>query len=130
MEKWSKEGNERVSPDLITYNTVIDAFAKSRNKGSAEAAEGLYYRMKEGTVHPDAFTVASVIQSWAVSGFDKSSARRAMELFEDARKDPRIELDTTSYNAMLNSLSKSGSRNTLARALFRNAPDRAGALLE
>ena len=130
MEKWSKEGNERVSPDLITYNTVIDAFAKSRNKGSAEAAEGLYYRMKEGTVHPDAFTVASVIQSWAVSGFDKSSARRAMELFEDARKDPRIELDTTSYNAMLNSLSKSGSRNTLARALFRNAPDRAEALLE
>lgn len=129
MEKWSKEGNERVSPDLITYNTVIDAFAKSRNKGSAEAAEGLYYRMKEGAVHPDAFTVASVIQSWALSGFDKSSARRAIEVFEDARQDPRIELDTASYNAMLNCLSKSGSRNSLARALFRNAPDRAEALL-
>ena len=130
MEKWSKGGNERIAPDLITYNTVIDAFAKSRNKGSAEAAEGLYYRMKEGAVKPDAFTVASVVQSWALSGFDKSSARRAMELFEDARKDPNIRLDTASYNAMLNSLSKSGSRNTLARALFRNAPDRAEALLE
>jgi len=130
MEKWSKDGNERVAPDIITYNTVCDAFAKSRDKGSAEAAEGLYYQMKEGSVGPDAVTVASVIQSWALSGFDKSSARRAMELFEDAKRDPKIDLDTTSYNAMLNCLSKSGSRNTLARALFRNAPDRAEALLE
>ena len=137
MEKWSKDGNERIAPDVITYNTCVDAFAKSRSKGSAEAAEGLYYRMKElrdggagAGVAPDAVTVASVIQSWALSGFDKSSARRAMELFEDAKKDPLIDLDTASYNAMLNCLSKSGSRQTLARALFRNAPDRAEKLLE
>ena len=137
MEKWNKEGNERIAPDIITYNTCVDAFAKSRSKGSAEAAEGLYYRMKElrddgdgGGVAPDAVTVASVIQSWALSGFDKSSARRAMELFEDAKKDPLIDLDTASYNAMLNCLSKSGSRQSLARALFRNAPDRAEKLLE
>ena len=128
MEKWSKDGNERIAPDIITYNTCVDAFAKSRSKGSAETAERLYYRMKElrdggdgGGVAPDAVTVASVIQSWALSGFDKSSARRAMELFEEAKKDPLIDLDTASYNAMLNCLSKSGSRQTLARALFRNA---------
>lgn len=126
MEKWSKDGNERIAPDNVTFNTVINAFARSRSRGSAETAEELYYRMKElerggkCSVRPDSVTLASVVSAWAVSDDNRSSAKRAMILFENA-KESGIDIDTVAYNALLNCLAKSGSKY---------APDRAEAVLQ
>jgi len=125
MEKWSMDGNERIAPDNVTFNTVINAFARSRTKGSAETAEELYYRMKElekggkSSVKPDAVTLASVVNAWAISDDTRSSGRRAIAIFEDAKENGVI-IDTVAYNALLNCLAKSGSRQ---------APDRAEAVL-
>merc|ERR1712160_5612 len=85
MVKLHKEGNSCVNPDSVSYNIVINAWAKSQEMNSGEKAEFLLkrmyalYQIGDRFVKPDQRTFAFVIIAWAQSG-DKGSERRAEQI--------------------------------------------------
>ena len=62
MEELYEAGNRGVKPDVITYNCVLDALAKSKDDSHAsEKAERLLRRMKSKGVKPNARTMVSLL---------------------------------------------------------------------
>ena len=76
---------EKIRPDIISYNAVINAWAKSRERNAARRAEAILRHMdrihEDGSsdVAPDVTSYTSVINAWARSG-DPDSADRAMSI--------------------------------------------------
>ena len=68
----SEEERERLAPNTILYNSVLDAYASIRGGGGIARAEALLDAMEErraqgyanGAVSPDAFTFSSLIKAW------------------------------------------------------------------
>lgn len=75
-------GNPYAKPDTITYNVVINAWAKSGGKGAASEAESLLARMHtfhangDPDIKPNVVTYGAVIDSYAKSG-EKGAAAKA-----------------------------------------------------
>jgi hypothetical protein len=82
MQKQYKEGTTDVQPNTVTFNTVIDAYAKSQDPSAPEKAEALLYRMeaehKAGNMDakPNVISFNTVINAWAKRG-DTDGAQRA-----------------------------------------------------
>jgi hypothetical protein len=54
MEDLYFQGRKELCPDTRSFNTVIDALARSRDSGSARRAEALLERMEDlATTHKD-----------------------------------------------------------------------------
>jgi len=73
MENLSKLGYEDLQPNTRTYSMVINAYAKSGEKGSMSKVEQLLAEMeqrseKEKTLKPDTVTYNVVLNSLAKSG--------------------------------------------------------------
>mmetsp|Transcript_7420 Transcript_7420/g.10523 ORF Transcript_7420/g.10523 Transcript_7420/m.10523 type:complete len:534 (-) Transcript_7420:344-1945(-) len=73
-----------LSPNTITYNTVLHAIAFSRDENKVSRAEKLLQRMKERyesghDCRPDIFTYQSLITAWSRSGLD-GAPQKAEEL--------------------------------------------------
>ena len=85
MDELYRAGNQGVKPDTYTYNTLINAHAKSSEKGSAARAEHVLQVMKQryldgdGDFKPNTRTHTSVIDAWAKSG-EKGAAKRAEQI--------------------------------------------------
>lgn len=62
MDRLYKSGNEEVSPDTITFNAVLDAWARSGDRMAAQRAEQILdhmddlYRAGNRKVKPDVYT--------------------------------------------------------------------------
>eukprot|EP00814_Leptocylindrus_danicus_P015987 CAMPEP_0116026082 /NCGR_PEP_ID=MMETSP0321-20121206/13575_1 /TAXON_ID=163516 /ORGANISM="Leptocylindrus danicus var. danicus, Strain B650" /LENGTH=651 /DNA_ID=CAMNT_0003498685 /DNA_START=121 /DNA_END=2074 /DNA_ORIENTATION=- len=86
----NSNANEIVRPDLYTYNTVIDAWAKSckYEPDAAERAEALLRRMEEmyasgnKSVKPDTVSYTTVIDAWSKSGNKAVAGERADALLK------------------------------------------------
>ena len=67
------EGPVRVRPNTITFNSVIDAWSKSRAQDAAARSEEVLYRMQElykkgyGDARPDTLSFTSVLHAHANS---------------------------------------------------------------
>jgi hypothetical protein len=82
MHKMHEDGNVFAKPDTITYNVVINAWAKSGGKGAAAEAEKLLARMQklhaagDPDIKPNVVTYGAVIDSYAKCG-EKGAAAKA-----------------------------------------------------
>lgn len=62
MDRLFKSGNDEVSPDTITFNAVLDAWARSGDRMAAQRAEQILdhmddlYRAGNQKVKPDVYT--------------------------------------------------------------------------
>lgn len=67
--------------NTVTYNTVLNAFAKSRDKDAPYRAEALLNRMQaeyeagNENVMPNAISFSSLLNSWAKSGLEGAAER-------------------------------------------------------
>jgi pentatricopeptide repeat protein len=133
LDCWAKSGNENsaqraravldgmkedgVSPDVISYNTVIQCMAKSRKLREAET---LLNDMEKFGVQPNGITYNSLLSAYVASappGGKKQqqfSGRIAFladcveKLFERMKQDTNIPADVVTHNTVLNFYSKIG----------------------
>jgi pentatricopeptide repeat protein len=125
-----KGGGGGAKPDIISYNSVLNAFAKCGGTKSARRAEEMLYKLEnsyddsrrdKGTssdVCPDVYSYNIVISAWANCGH----ADRAVALLDrmaHRTKEGKANLipDATTYNSVLHAWSQSSDRNAPVKAL-------------
>ena len=126
LEKLWEAGNAKVKPNTILYNAVIDAWAKSREKGAAQRAEAILNHMKQlhqqghEDIYPDTIIYNTVINAWARSR-EKGSAQRAEAILNhmdqlNQQGNEGVCPNTTSYGAVINAWAKSREKGAAQRA--------------
>lgn len=60
-----QDPDSSIAPDALSYNSVIDAWAKSRVEDAPQACERLLKRMlSHDTIHPDTISYNAVLDAW------------------------------------------------------------------
>jgi len=104
-------------PDEISFNTVLNCWAMSRQKGAAERAVAILDHMKKryeagyADVHPDWSTYTTVLKAWARSR-DPKATKRAEAVFQEYLEacdsdQSGISHNALAYNSMINCYAKS-----------------------
>jgi pentatricopeptide repeat protein len=97
--------NHRVEPDLVTYNSVINAWSKSGLRDAGEKSQVLLQRMEELGLKPDTISFNAAISAWANSN-DSSAGQRAELLLQKMSKlgeagHVDAKPNTTSFNSAI-----------------------------
>jgi len=139
MEQCYASGDRSCKPTTISYNAVIDAYAKSSRVDAAERAEQVLRRMghlyKEGRsdIRPNTRSFNTVINAWAKSksGPDYEASEKALDLldmmtrlYEDGNNDT-VRPDVHTYCTVINAFARSQLKHKAERAnnLFRTMTD-------
>ena len=127
MEQLHRDGDDNVKPTTVVYNSVITAWAKSGEAGSAERAEDLLARMQQmaktsgdADVRADTISFNSVIDAWARAE-EYGSAERAENLLNSMERqyiagDEAVKPDIKSFNSCINAWSRTGGPGAGLRA--------------
>lgn len=131
MEKLYKNKQISFRPNIIHYNTVLDAWAKSSVDSTAWHVETLIKKMftsADDEIHPDTISYNCCINAYANAGdFKKAAALlQRMEDAYDLDKNTKIKPNTISYNGAINAFSKSLEKDAGERAeeCFRRLQER------
>jgi len=114
-------GDEKVKPNVFTFNQVIDAYAKSNiPNASGKAVQLLSEMQKKYMVKPDTVSFSSAIAAYANSG-DPKSALEAESLLATMIKrykegDLNVKPNTFCFNGVTNAYVKSGHKNARIKA--------------
>eukprot|EP00927_Polykrikos_kofoidii_P063607 TRINITY_DN58451_c0_g1_i1.p1 TRINITY_DN58451_c0_g1~~TRINITY_DN58451_c0_g1_i1.p1 ORF type:complete len:543 (-),score=60.23 TRINITY_DN58451_c0_g1_i1:64-1692(-) len=101
-ELWFQRMRERygISPDLVSYNTILGVFAQAGRLADAEKELQVMSRSK---LMPDVRSYTALIQGCGISG-QATQAERWLSRMVEVRLVP----DVVSYNAVLNACVKAG----------------------
>jgi len=113
-------------PDELSFNTVLNGWAMSRQKGAADRATAILDHMKKRyeagltEVRPDWSTYTTVLKAWARSR-DPDATHRAEDVFseyQDACEDGESSIchNAFAYNSMINCYAKSKDPDAAKRA--------------
>lgn len=108
-------------PDTMSFYSVISAYTRSGDRGSAEDAERLLNEMKrraangEEHLKPTRFCYNAVIDCWAKSGEGTFGARKAEAILQEMQEhrdagDFDLAPNIVSFNAVLSAWARSGTR--------------------
>jgi len=114
-------------PDEISFNTVLNGWAMSWQKGAANRATTILDHMKKRheagltEVQPDWSTYTTVLKAWARSR-DPDAIHRAEDVFseyQDACEDGESSIchNAFAYNSMINCYAKSKDPDAVKRAM-------------
>ena len=114
--RWSKEaykyGNVNVKPNALTYNSLINCYAKANQPDASERAVELLDSMKANALlegfedcHPDVVTYTSVIDTLAKKASLEASEKAESLLFElessyDRNLDRRLKPNIRTYTSV------------------------------
>jgi len=111
------EYSERVQPNLICFNSCLNAWSRSKHPRAAENAEKLLIQMEEISqstgnteLEPDTISYSSVISTLARSDLSDCGDRaealldRSFHLYETGRKS--LKADTITFNSVLKAIAK------------------------
>ena len=127
MEQLHRDGDDNVKPTTVVYNSVIAAWAKSGEAGSAERAEDLLARMQQmaktsgdADIRADTISFNTVIDAWARAE-EYGSAERAENLLNSMERqyiagDDAVKPDIKSFNSCINAWSRTGGPGAGLRA--------------
>ena len=127
LQQYDRNKDADLIPDRIHFNALIDAWAKSGEKGAPERAEGILNKMRilskqtrNPAITPDATSYTSCIHAWAKSN-DPIAGARAELILERMRKMdkagiPLMKPNILSYGAVLDCLANSRSKDSADRA--------------
>jgi len=127
MEGLYRDGDDNVKPTTVVYNSVMAAWAKSGEAGSAERAEDLLARMQQmaktsgdASVRADTISFNSAIDAWARAE-EYGSAERAENLLNSMERqyiggDEAVKPDIRSFNSCINAWSRTGGPGAGLRA--------------
>jgi len=118
VSAWLQD-KQTVKPDLITFNSAVNAWSRSNDMNAAERAQDLLRRLLDPSdfgrlgLAPDVYTLNSVLLCWARSQHE-DSAERAYAVFQEMKElSDSGELnacpDSFSYGVVLNAFAKSGN---------------------
>ena len=116
--------NPQVRPTVVTFSTVIKAWARSGSSSTAEKAEALLRRVQELSenewpdVKPNAVMYTSVIHAWANAGDPDRAELLLKQMYEDYMLNGNSEVKPNKYsfNTVLAAWAKSPSQNALDSA--------------
>jgi pentatricopeptide repeat protein len=94
MNSYQKMLNSPVSPDVVTFNTMINVYVKTQR---LEDAFALFLQMKSQGIEPTIVTYTSLIDGCGKCG----NFTMALSLYNDV-KDSRLELNMHLFNAVMN----------------------------
>jgi hypothetical protein len=124
--------NPLVRPTVVTFGTVIKAWAKSGSASVAEKAEALLRHMQEldqnnkewQGVQPNARLYTSVIQGWANAGAPERAEILLKQMYEEYRLhgNSDVKPNIWSFNSVLSAWTKSPSPQAFesSEKLLRN----------
>ena len=126
MDRLYKSGNYSVRPDTITFNAVLDAWARSGDRMAAHRAEQILDHMdelyREGNqgVKPDTYTYNTLINAHAKSS-EKGSAARAEHVLQVMKQryldgDGDFKPNTRTHTSVIDAWAKSGEKGAARRA--------------
>ena len=119
-----------VKPNVICFNTVIDAWSKTRGSSSAENAHAILQKMEDlsetsNDLFPDTISYTSAISAYARSGRDDAGDRaeellqRSLELYNDGHH--KLKPDRITFTSCIDAMSKQYQK--LHRKHRRNEPE-------
>jgi pentatricopeptide repeat protein len=121
LDEMLRDGSP-ISPDIITFNTVIHAWAQSSKKAAPKYALEVFVRMQSFGISPDAVTFTSLLQCLSRSS-SKRAPSQAISVLEDMERryrDGATDLQPTVVCYLL----------ALRACVRGNSPDRAASVLQ
>jgi Asp-tRNA(Asn)/Glu-tRNA(Gln) amidotransferase C subunit len=126
MDRLYRSGNQDVRPDTITFNAVLDAWARSGDRMAAHRAEQILdhmdelYRAGNHGVKPDTYTYNTLINAHAKSS-EKGSAARAEHVLQVMKQryldgDNDFKPNTRTHTSVIDAWAKSGEKGAAKRA--------------
>ena len=126
MDRLHKGGNPDVKVDTISFNAVLDAWARSGDRVAPRRAEQILdhmdelYRSGNKGVKPDRYTYNTLINVWAKCG-ERGSAARAEHVLSVMEKrfrdgDHDFKPNTRTYTSVIDAWAKSGEKGAARRA--------------
>jgi pentatricopeptide repeat protein len=103
-----------LQPDVISYNSVIDSWGRSNEKGSAARAESILNAMKEYEVEPDIISYTGVVFAHTRSD-EAKSADNALRILESV-EESNLASNEFVYNAVLDAFAKSRQKDKVKKA--------------
>ncbi|CAK0899049.1 unnamed protein product, partial [Prorocentrum cordatum] len=82
-------------PNTITYNTLLDACARSA--GAMARVPTIFETMKAQGVEPDMITYSTLVKGYCSAG----DLDCAFQLFDEMKQDAKLSLDEIVYNSLL-----------------------------
>jgi len=111
----TRDDGTTVSPNLITYNSVLKAIAKSIEEGAVNRAERLLQKMENSRIiQPDIISYNTFIDIIARSG-GKGSGRKAEEVFMKL-KELGLKANSATITSVINAWTQSGDKNSFRRS--------------
>eukprot|EP00529_Nitzschia_sp_RCC80_P009744 CAMPEP_0113451840 /NCGR_PEP_ID=MMETSP0014_2-20120614/6542_1 /TAXON_ID=2857 /ORGANISM="Nitzschia sp." /LENGTH=767 /DNA_ID=CAMNT_0000343201 /DNA_START=314 /DNA_END=2614 /DNA_ORIENTATION=+ /assembly_acc=CAM_ASM_000159 len=136
MEQSFEYGDPACQPTTVSFNAVIDAYAKSGLEDAAERAEEVLLRMEdlyeagELDVKPNTRSFNSVINAWAKSSKRPDAAEKAQDLLDFMNRlyelgNDTVKPDAHSFCTVINAYARSHMTGKAERAnnLFRAMKD-------
>lgn len=107
MQGLANDGNDKVTPDVRTYNLVLTAWANE--KGPLEAEKVLQRLEAHESIRPDSISYVTCMDSYARVG-DAHNTLRVLSMMEKAFEKGNNNAKPTrrAYTSALNALAKSG----------------------
>ena len=118
MQKYNESHDETIAPTIVTFNTLLDVYAKSANGNSAEKAESLLKQMKhmhregKSIILPDMISYRICMDAWIRQRQD-DSPQKVDELvnymMDKYKREGRKDLipDANSFNLILKACAQS-----------------------
>lgn len=115
MQGLANDGNDKVAPDVRTYNLVLSAWANE--KGPKEAEEVLQRLESHKSIYPNSISYITCMDAYARVG-DAHNNLRVLSMMEKSFEKGNKSAKPTrrAYTSALNALAKSGRGDAGARA--------------
>jgi len=109
LEDEADFGNSEIELSVMHYSIVSNAWAKSNdNEAGIKAEEVLEKLIKRSKVHssltPNRVILNCIIHAWSKQG----NIKRAEDVFARMKADPKIEVESGDYNALLAAYAREG----------------------
>ena len=119
LEEYSRTGDPRMKPTVVTFTAILNAWSKATNAPeAAEKAHELLYRMKDQYgIEPNAFSYSSVLNAYSRSKHH-DAASKALSLFRDMREIAGLEPNAYTCSNVLKAMARGGKIEEAEKLLF------------
>jgi hypothetical protein len=130
-QRYHDNGDPDDQPDVMTYTSVMDAFARCGNYKMTQQAElllrelkGLYKKSNDPKLRPNFRTYTSLINAWSRTRSHESPGRVEF-LLKEMGDDPVTRANTRTYTSVIQCWAKSrdGSKAKRALKILRDMKD-------
>lgn len=131
-QRYLENGDPDDQPDVTTYTSVMDAFARCGNYKMTQQAElllrelkGLYKKSNDSKLRPNFRTYTSLINAWSRTRSHESPGRVEF-LLKEMGDDPVTRPNTRTYTSVIQCWAKSrdGSKAKRALKMLRSMKDK------